>query len=543
MKLHLRLTILALLLSLGAVLASLLVNQVEHAERAAIIKSTNIALATNVGHWVKLSQSGMQKFVEDYSWWDDMVAFVADSDPAWAELNFEDSLEFWEISGLWVFDPTGKIVYRLAVDPLNGIEFPLTQSQLWETCQQEPFPHFFKSTPAGLLELRGAPIQPSDDDDRISIPKGWFFVGRLWDTDYLSNLSPDEHTHLSIEPPSARSAAADHLSGLQVLLPLWDEHNLTIAHLGAQRDAGEIELWQEAGIDETLMMLISAAIAVSVLVVWLGIWIVRPIRVIDEALRTQTKDPIIRLSGARNEFGEIARLIIASFDQSSRLLDETNQRRETERDLRETEEKLRQALHDRSQLGLDLHDSTIQTLYASGMSLVSLESQNPNLPPAVSGSLREVRKNLQLTIDELRAFIGHIESRKPPDSLAGSIDNMLSFLRNSSPGLIEPEIDEIPDDRLTPEQSLNLLQILRESVTNALRHAKATRIVVRLMVREKLVHLRVEDDGIGLPPGMPQASSRGLSNIQERAHSVAAEIKIESPEGGGTRIDLIFRDS
>lgn len=542
LKLSSRLVLLAATLLGLALAATFVIHRTEQIEQAVLVESGETALGQNLEHAVQLTSEGMRTFVEDYSWWDEMVEFVSDPDPTWAEVNFEDALEFWQVAGLWVFDPSAELVYAHSDLGPAGLAFPLDQTALWETCQADPFPHFFRSTPEGMLELRGAPIQPGEDAERTSEPKGWFLVARRWDERLFQKLVPaDTGVMLQIVPPTADGETASDPTHLEARLPLRDESERLVAHLQARLDKNEILHWKNSGLDETTVMLVYALGSIVLLLGCLELWVFRPIREIDRALRSGTPTPILGLSRAGDEFGEISRLIIDSFTQADRLRSETQQRRDTESALRESEEALRRTLQDWSQLGLNLHDSTIQTLYASGMSLIAVENRNPDLPAETRSAIREVRRNLQTTIDELRSFIGQTETTLSDNSLSDSITTMLAFLRNTSQVQIQADIDEVPNDLLDPEQKIHLLQILRESVTNALRHAQAQTITVHLHVRPGLVRLRVEDDGIGLPRAAPESSSRGLHNIHRRAELAAAELKIKSRPGGGTRIDLDFR--
>ena len=518
-------------------LTTFFTHQTERAEREVLVESAEAALDKSVRQLADLAGNGMRKFVEDYSWWNEMVDFVADPDPIWAEDNLEDSLEFWEVSGLWVFDPSAKLVYQLTQGGTDGMQFPLTQKELWEACQANSFPHFFRSTPLGFVEFRGAPIQPGSDDDRDSLAKGWFLVGRAWDERLFNKIAP-AGTQVSLQIlPIAPQRSDD---SIKTSLPLVNEFGNVIAYFEVTRDRDDILRWQESGIDETLIALIFAIGSVTLLLVLLGIWIVRPVRAIDRSLREISSAPLKDLAKSPGEFGEIARLITASFEHATQLRSETEQRRETETALRQSEETLQQTLSDRAQLGLNLHDHTIQTLYASGMSLVALENRSPELPPEARTTIQQVRQNLQNTIDQLRSYIGETETTISSNSVSESVITMISFLRNTSQVQIEAEIDDLPNDLLRAEQNIHLLQILREAVTNALRHAQAKSIKVFLQVMPGSVRLRVEDDGIGLPQKTPEAASQGLLNIHKRAELAAARLEIKTRPGGGTRIDLGF---
>lgn len=541
MQLSSRLILLVAALFAAAAISIYVIHAAERAEQAVLTATAEAELERSVRHWVDLTGTSMKSFVEDYSWWDDLVEFVRNPDPDWAEENFEGVLELWNLSALWVFDPAAAQVHHRANDIPGKIEFPVEREALWEICQTTPFPHFFRRTSRGVLEIRGAPIQPGDDDERTSRARGWLMVGRLWNEDFLTRLAPaDDRLHLQVTNGPIPDETNRTKPVVHAHLPLMDENDRIVAVLVTQRDHHGLAGWREAGWDETTLMMVFAVGSIGLITAWLGFWVVRPVRAIDQALRTHSAAPIERLSKTPDEFGEIARLIIDSFAQAANLRSETEQREETEIALRESEETLRQMLEDRTRLGLDLHDSTIQTLYASGMSLVAVENHNPDMPEQSKQIIRDVRRHLQATIDELRRFIGQSETTILANSVSESIQLMLTFLRNTSQVQIETEIDEIPNDRLQPKQGMHLLQVLRESVTNALRHARASVITVQVQVRPGLVRLRVEDDGVGLPPHSPEAPSQGMLNMHQRAELAEADLEIKSRPDGGTRIDLSF---
>jgi signal transduction histidine kinase len=73
-----------------------------------------------------------------------------------------------------------------------------------------------------------------------------------------------------------------------------------------------------------------------------------------------------------------------------------------------------------------------------------------------------------------------------------------------------------------------------------LRHAEASRIVVRLRGENGRVVLEVEDDGVGFDPGAPELRSRrlGLTSMEERAQRLGAQLRIDSGRGRGTTVRL-----
>lgn len=91
---------------------------------------------------------------------------------------------------------------------------------------------------------------------------------------------------------------------------------------------------------------------------------------------------------------------------------------------------------------------------------------------------------------------------------------------------------------LTQPQVLNLGRIIREAVSNVIRHAQATRVSIRLFANDAYLQLEICDDGIGLPNNHDNTKGRGLSNIQKRATLLGGEIHFASAENGGLRLCL-----
>ena len=98
----------------------------------------------------------------------------------------------------------------------------------------------------------------------------------------------------------------------------------------------------------------------------------------------------------------------------------------------------------------------------------------------------------------------------------------------------------MPQD-LEPDLSVACFRIVQESITNILRHAKATKIHVTLRQEEHSLDLCIKDDGIGMsaremPDTAAVRSTLGLLGMQERAQALGGRITIQSLPGQGTEV-------
>ena len=190
-------------------------------------------------------------------------------------------------------------------------------------------------------------------------------------------------------------------------------------------------------------------------------------------------------------------------------------------------------LEDRDRIARDLHDLAIQRLFATGMTLQSAarlvqhEGAAERVARAV-GDLDETIKIIRSTIFGLRAR----EEDTGPSLRArvartvGETATTLGFPpRLSMEGLLDTDVPPHVADHVTAA--------LTEVLSNAARHAQATRVEVTLQATSDEVVLTVTDNGRGIPA---DGRRSGLSNIEERARSVGGALEIVRPEEGGSRL-------
>ncbi|MFG3507010.1 GAF domain-containing protein [Streptomyces sp. NPDC047821] len=190
-------------------------------------------------------------------------------------------------------------------------------------------------------------------------------------------------------------------------------------------------------------------------------------------------------------------------------------------------------LEDRDRIARDLHDLAIQRLFATGMTLQSAarlvqhEGAAERVARAV-GDLDETIKIIRSTIFGLRAR----EEDTGPSlraSVARAVGETATTLgfppRLSMEGLLDTDVP--------PQVADHVMAALTEMLSNAARHAHATRVEVALAAASGEVVLTVTDNGRGIPA---DGRRSGLSNLEERACGVGGTLTIERPEGGGSRL-------
>ena len=187
---------------------------------------------------------------------------------------------------------------------------------------------------------------------------------------------------------------------------------------------------------------------------------------------------------------------------------------------------------ERDRIARDLHDLIIQRIFASGIQLQGALRSDDS-----AGRISDVISSLDETIREIRKTIFSLESdfddRSVRARILQEVDDSRSGL-NFSPRL---ELDGPLDTMLDNAMADTLVAVLREALTNIVKHAGANDVFVRISVDADQVELMVVDDGVGISDIKRKS---GLANIESRAHQHGGSVLIERAAGdGGTR--LIWR--
>ena len=179
-------------------------------------------------------------------------------------------------------------------------------------------------------------------------------------------------------------------------------------------------------------------------------------------------------------------------------------------------------LQDRDRIARDLHDLVIQRLYATGM---SLQGAMPLITrPEVSDRVSSAVDALDETIREIRSAIFSLQSRTDAEAPGPAGEDPRGGRGDDHPLGFAPSLRLVgPLDAEVPgEVGDHMLSALREALSNAARHAGASRVDVTVEFGSDLV-LRVRDNGKGLGSGTRRS---GLANLAERASGLGGVLRV-----------------
>ena len=195
-------------------------------------------------------------------------------------------------------------------------------------------------------------------------------------------------------------------------------------------------------------------------------------------------------------------------------------------------------LEERERIGMDLHDGVIQSLYATGLRLETCLEDLPDNAAGVAPELTKAINQLNQVITDVRSYIFHLRPGVLADTdLAGAIGGLLQELKVNT--LLEVELAEAPGacQGLSEEDTNALFLVAQEALTNARKHARASKVWARLEQRDGAFVMAIRDNGTGFEPAIA-TSGQGLQNMRERVKKLGGGFEMTSRPGSGAEVTV-----
>ena len=230
---------------------------------------------------------------------------------------------------------------------------------------------------------------------------------------------------------------------------------------------------------------------------------------------------VMRSPGSR-AFDEHELLVVSSFADQAALALRQAESQAARRRL--------EVFADRDRIARDLHDQVIQRLFAIGLALQGTHRRAQS--PAVAGRLVEHIDQLHEVIQDIRTAIFDLQTGMgDTPGLRARLHEVITELTADAPlrttVRMSGPLDVVPEDLAAQAEA-----VVREAVSNAVRHAHAGELTVTVSVEDDLV-VDVTDNGVGMPATVARS---GLHNLQQRAGARGGSFGLQRPVGGGTRV-------
>ena len=298
-------------------------------------------------------------FAYDYTYWDEMVSFAQSENGVFKapdgqqidvyeygsnKIISESGLDIFKANAAWVYNLDLSVVYFVSnLGDAGPEEIPAPLKEIISECfpkektgLENRFCKFFINVPEGIMEIHGATINKGTDEAREGEYYGYFFVGRLWGKDYISDL--EDVTGINIELSRERKTFKPdpHKGVIAFSRGLTGWEGSPVAHIYMSKVSDVILTYQKMAKTFLVYILLFSLTVLVVLGFFLSRFIAAPMGLISKALEQEDSAPARGLLKDKSEFSEISRLISMFLEQRNVLVSEIKDREEAERQLRES---------------------------------------------------------------------------------------------------------------------------------------------------------------------------------------------------------------
>jgi signal transduction histidine kinase len=179
-------------------------------------------------------------------------------------------------------------------------------------------------------------------------------------------------------------------------------------------------------------------------------------------------------------------------------------------------------LEDRDRIGRDLHDLVIQRIFATGLLLNGL-LQEEDLPPEFNKKIDLAVGQLDETIREIRQTIFDLHTVSPETSIKKRISQEVDSISNVLGFPVRLTLMGPLDSMITPAIADHLLAVVREVLSNCVKHAHATEIDIRVAIDARGLVCEVIDNGKGYELG---SRTSGIANLESRAAELVGQLVV-----------------
>ena len=183
---------------------------------------------------------------------------------------------------------------------------------------------------------------------------------------------------------------------------------------------------------------------------------------------------------------------------------------------------------ERRRLERDLHDGAQQRLVSLGLRLRRMQRSLPREADILSPALDHTVAEVGAAIGDLRQIAAGVRPARLDDGLAAALRD----LARTAPIPVEVEA---PIERVAASVEAAAYYVACEALTNAVKHASASKVALRAVREHGVLVVSVADDGVG---GAVTRRGSGLAGLKDRVAAHGGRLEIASPRGGGTRIEV-----
>ena len=552
MKLTTRLTLIISALLLLFVAGTIVFQFTIRKSSEQIAKEQMAETKRQLGKIIKLHGKFVESYVYDNSSWDELVTFMDKKDVSWFNDNIQAHSLKINIDYLWVFSTNDEIFFSNEKAEKAKLYFShdeLVKNFSWNSGKN--FPHFFAKVNNQVTEIFAAPIQSANDVERKTEAYGYLVAGQIFDTALCAQLSNYfDDSKISVVAQNQPDSFFKKNASIVLYQPLLNENGETIAYLKLERKFNVFNVFAQFLRKYNVFFIAFSLAILSLLILAITSYINMPLNRVFNAMKHGREEYLESMESRTDEFGQLSRLIALSFSQKRRLLEEVEERKQTENSLRKVIQKLELTSTEKeraeradqakseflSNISHELRTPMNAVVSISNMlALEKLDDKQSNLVKVLNFSARQLTTLVSDILDFSKIEAGTLEIDEEPFNLfalCNEIVQMHSFKASeNSVTLFFDEDENLKNTIVGDPHRLN--QVLINLLSNAVKFTEKGQVNFSYKIQEQkngiaAIKFEVKDSGIGI-------AENDLARIFERFNQANSDIH---KKYGGTGLGL-----
>ena len=242
--------------------------------------------------------------------------------------------------------------------------------------------------------------------------------------------------------------------------------------------------------------------------------------------------PIIESTQAERELASCLQTALASTE--GLLQEELRERLRLESEIVNVIER------EQRRLGQELHDGLSQQLTGIVYQLSALHTKLVASAPDLAETVQTLGRLIQDSVEQTRKLAkGLYPVALERDGLLSAVQELAQHTQQAFGVSCVVQAGTVRRYSLPKPLATQLFRITQEALHNAVKHAQAKRVIIRLAAKKENIALRIEDDGIGLPSDVESSNGMGLRIMHHRARSIRGTLEFRNREAGGTMVSCV----
>jgi PAS domain S-box-containing protein len=284
---------------------------------------------------IKFKSKNLLTYSYDYTYWDEMVAFINEKDTKWGDENISASMPTYEVDYVWIYKPDRSHLCTYAGEAKPHItQLPFDDETLKQIIESGKTQHFFVVAGNNLIEISGASVHPSYDKERKTTELGYFFAGRIWSDDYLEEIGQFTESTIKLTYPVDTIFPELKKTGkfqffCTTLLLGFDSK--PVARVESFINFEIAEIFATKSDNRILLVALLLLFSMTIFFAFFGLKVYKPLDILSKSLSNEDPKILGKLLMKKDEFGKLSTMINDFFKQKEKLIQEIDERIQVEK--------------------------------------------------------------------------------------------------------------------------------------------------------------------------------------------------------------------